>query len=116
MEELHGEPLDRVMRRARGGLEDHREAARIVEDIAQGLAYAHEQGIVHCDLKPSNIFLTDDNEIKILDFGIARLMPGAGDDEFDAGRMSALTPAYAAAEMFGRMPPDPRGRRVRPRG
>ena len=107
MEELQGEPLDKVLRRARDGLEDRELATRMVEDIAEGLKYAHQRGIVHCDLKPSNVFLTDKKEIKILDFGIARVMPGAGEDEFDAGRISALTPAYASCEMFERKPPHP---------
>lgn len=69
MELLDGQPLHRWLR------QETRPAREIVEvflQAADGLAAAHQHGIVHCDVKPANVFVTHDGQVKVLDFGLSR--------------------------------------------
>jgi len=72
---LEGETLRERLRRS---AIPWRKAVEIGIEIAEGLSAAHAKGIIHRDLKPENIFLTQDGVVKILDFGLARVTPGAG--------------------------------------
>ena len=60
-------------------------------------AYAHRKLVVHRDLRPSNVFVTDDGEVKLLDFGVARLLDQTPNEQT---RHGALTPGYAAPEQL----------------
>lgn len=114
MEYLQGEPLEVVIRRhgAAGGL-PRKEALQILERMSRGLAYAHEEGFVHSDLKPSNVFLTKEGNAKILDFGIARAArvqagpEGSEFTRFDPATIGAITPAYASPQMLAGEVPEP---------
>jgi serine/threonine protein kinase/Tol biopolymer transport system component len=72
---LEGETL---RERLAGGALPVRKAVEIGAQIARGLAAAHDKGIVHRDLKPENVFVTGDGQVKILDFGLAKLTQPAG--------------------------------------
>ena len=112
MELLRGETLeDHIKAHPQGLTRD--QAFPLIRGLCLGLAYAHNKNIIHSDFKPGNIFVTEDGGVKILDFGIARAAPVSQIDEqaqttqFDAGDLGALTPAYAALEMFAGGDPHP---------
>ena len=81
--------------------------------VAEALAYAHKKGIIHCDFKPSNVFIMDDEQVKVIDFGIAQAVKRKDAAEtdvtvFDAGLPQALSPPYASPEIIDGEDPDPR--------
>jgi len=72
MEFIDGQPLSALMR-ASGPLPP-RQVAEIGTHVAAALAYAHRHGVVHRDVKPGNVLLTSDDQVKVTDFGIARAL------------------------------------------
>lgn len=78
---LEGETLRGRLSR---GVMAWRKALEIAASVADGLAAAHARGIVHRDLKPENIYLTSDGQVKVLDFGLARLLPAGTGQPADA--------------------------------
>ena len=103
MEFVRGQPLSKVLRDA-GGKLDLDTALRFALEIAEALAYAHSQGVVHGDVKPANILITDDGHAKIADFGVARLSQSV----IRPGGRVFGSPGYMAPEQLSGGPADAR--------
>jgi len=89
------------------GLLPRRKLIEYALEIAKGLAAAHDKGIVHRDLKPDNIFITRDDRVKVLDFGLAKQSPAETGSE-DAATMTAPVPTTPGTVMgtVGYMAPE----------
>jgi beta-lactam-binding protein with PASTA domain/predicted Ser/Thr protein kinase len=98
MEYVHGEDLKAHLRR-NGPLPPER-AARVASEVCAALEYAHGQGIVHRDIKPQNILLTEDGEVRVTDFGIARALSSATITETGTvlGSVHYLSPEQARGD------------------
>jgi Tol biopolymer transport system component len=98
-----------VAERLRGGALPLGTALTIARQIAAALEAAHERGIVHRDLKPANIKLTADGAVKVLDFGIAKMIapdPADGEDAETAAPIAGATRAGAMIGTPGYMSPE----------
>jgi eukaryotic-like serine/threonine-protein kinase len=95
MDRLRGEPLDQ--RLSRTGPMDAATALHIADGLLDILARAHDSGIVHRDVKPGNVFLTQAGEVKLLDFGVARILDPGRPHLTEAG-VAMGTPAFMAPE------------------
>ena len=98
LEFVEGEPIDAYCARHELSVEAR---VRLFLDVLAAVAHAHSHLIVHRDIKPANIFVTREGAVKLLDFGIAKLL----DDETGPGALTrssaaALTPQYAAPEQL----------------
>ena len=112
MERLQGKDLRHLL--AGGWRPNAVQAARIGKRLADALAYAHGKGVVHCDVKPANIFMVSRTQPKLLDFGIARvtrqrgLDPTGGDGQpvdidpelLDVVRSDLGSPYYVSPEQL----------------
>ena len=100
LEFVRGEPITRW---CDAQALDLRARVKLFLDVCAAVQYAHAQLVVHRDLKPGNILVEADGRVRLLDFGIARLL---GDEDAGAtltaiGHRGVLTPEYAAPEQFG---------------
>jgi len=108
MEQLTGAALRRVLAEQQSETLYRPHALAIIQQAGAAVAYAHSRGIVHGDLNPANIFITEWGEIRVLDFGAAQRtsriqsLEAAGETAF---RTSVATPSYASCEQLeGREP------------
>jgi serine/threonine protein kinase len=100
---LEGETLREQIRRGRLAV---RKVIDNAVQIARGLAAAHEKGIVHRDLKPENLFVTKDGRVKILDFGLAKLMQPQSGSEHNAPTLGSETEPGVVMGTVGYMAPE----------
>lgn len=105
MEYVDGVPITEA---ARNRALDVRARVRLMLGVCAAVSHAHARLVVHRDLKPGNILVDADGIVRLLDFGIARLLREA--DDLDAlppteGHLRALTPDYASPEQFLGAPP-----------
>jgi eukaryotic-like serine/threonine-protein kinase len=98
LEYIEGEPIDAYCERHQLSVESR---VRLFIDVLAAVAHAHSQLIVHRDIKPANVFVTRDGVVKLLDFGIAKLLDEGSDPRaMTRSSAMALTPQYASPEQL----------------
>ena len=93
MEFVRGETLHELADRL--GPLDPPQAAHLCIQVLDALGHAHHAGVIHRDLKPANLMITESGNVKVMDFGIARVL---GSEHFTHGGLMMGTPAYMAPE------------------
>jgi serine/threonine protein kinase len=94
MELVPGRTVEQIIQERHGPL-GTTESLAILAQVADGLFYAHEKGVIHRDIKPSNLMVTESGRVKIMDFGIARVV---GSDRMTRAGSAVGTPLYMSPE------------------
>jgi len=100
MERLQGRDLRHLL--ADGWRPSAEQAVRIAKRVADALAYAHSRGVIHCDVKPANIYMIGRTQPKVLDFGIARVaqQQGQADAAIDIPAGASMPPAELGSPYY----------------
>jgi hypothetical protein len=99
MELLQGELLSEVIKRQRPGHLQRKQAWSIITQLGDALAYAHEQNVIHADIKPGNVMITRTGELRLFDFGAAWLAQREPwIYEASVASLQGATPSYASAD------------------
>ncbi|MBA2441498.1 MAG: serine/threonine protein kinase [Rubrobacter sp.] len=96
---IEGEDVGRIL--TRRGRTDPGWALQVVEQLLSALSYAHERGIVHRDVKPSNILMTGDGSVKVADFGIASLPEQTTGGSWESGEIIGSARYMAPEQLTG---------------
>lgn len=91
LERVEGKPIDQWMNNKKLNLQAR---LRLIIDVCEAVEYAHQNLVIHGDIKPDNILVNLEGHVKLLDFGIARSMTGSNDSK----SLSRFTPGFAAPE------------------
>lgn len=104
MEYIDGQRITEYCRTRRMSL---RQRLKLFQSVLAAVAHAHAYGVVHRDLKPSNILVTSRGEVKLIDFGVAKVIDAAGFDRFTTltvDGVAPMTPEYASPEQLQGLP------------
>jgi serine/threonine protein kinase len=109
MEWLEGRSLAAILDEKRNEGVDLATTLDIVRQVGLALDYAHRCGVVHADVKPANVMISPSGQVKLLDFGIARIRQKQprNNRDFDPGVLGAVTPAYSSMQVLTGEDPQP---------
>ena len=92
MEYVDGLDLQELLARVEGGVLTFDECAHVLESVGSALEFAHENGVLHLDIKPANIMISRDGTVKLADFGMASLASAAGFEGARGGTVGYMPP------------------------
>lgn len=99
MEYVDGLTLAELLSRVEGGVLTHDETACVTQSVAAALAYAHENGVLHMDIKPTNIMIDRSGMVKLCDFGMATLASAAGYGGARGGTVGYMPPEQVEGQL-----------------